>query len=378
VGSLVLGFVAEPTVASAVEPAVGTRFSFAAGFALVTVASMVIGELIPKNVAIARAERMSMALARPVLVYAAVFGPVFRVLNRAANTTVGRLGIEPQEELGSVRTLEELELLIRSSGEHGTLDPEAFTLLTRTLRFNDKTAADALVPRVDVAFVHPDDNIQTLIGRAVEMGFSRFPVCGTDLDDVVGVVHVKDVCRVPPERRTDDTVADVMKEAFVVPETRDLASLLLELGIGFLNHLFMAGAIAQDRESCQFPFVLDEKPTVVSVGSAGERSGGARKVPCGAARSNSGRAAPSACVGKRFSAAQIIWNRSTRRTGARGGAQVDRPRWLRILTITGGSSMAAMIFKALPQFGQCSMSISKTRLSSRAQLMRGVSPWAAP
>ena len=87
------------------------------------------------------------------------------------------------------------------------------------------------------------------------------------------------------------------------------------------------------------PFLLDEKPTVVPVGSAGERSGGARKVPYGAARSNSERAAPSACVGRRFSAPQIVWNRSTRRAGARGGARVGRPRWLRILTITGGSSM---------------------------------------
>ena len=78
----------------------------------------------------------------------------------------------------------------------------------------------------------------------------------------------------------------------------------------------MAGAIAQDRESCQFPFVLDEKPTVVSAGSAGERSGGAQEVPYGAARSNSERAAPSACVGRRFSAPQIVWNRSTRRAGA--------------------------------------------------------------
>ena len=122
------------------------------------------------------------------------------------------------------------------------------------------------------------------------------------------------------------------------------------------------------------PFLLDEKPTVVPGGSAGERSGGARKVPYGAARSNSERAGPSACVGKRFSGPQIVWNRSTRRAGARGGARVGRPRWLRILMITGGSSIAAMIFKAPPQLGQCSTSMSKTRLSSRAQLMRGVSP----
>jgi hypothetical protein len=112
------------------------------------------------------------------------------------------------------------------------------------------------------------------------------------------------------------------------------------------------------------PSLLDEKPTVVPVGSAGWRSGGARKVLYGAAPSNSERAAPSACVGKRFSAPQIVWNRSTRRASARGGARDGRPRWLRILTITGGSSMAAMIFKAPPQFGQCSMSMSKTSLSS--------------
>jgi len=66
---------------------------------------------------------------------------------------------------------------------------------------------------------------------------------------------------------------------------------------------------------------------------------------------------------------QIVWNRSTRRAGARGGARVGSPKWLRILMITGGSSMAAMIFKAPPQLGQCSTSMSKTRLSSRAQLI---------
>lgn len=235
VSSLVVGFIAEPTVASALEPLLGHGASIAVGFALVTVASMVIGELIPKNVAIARADRLSMKLSRPVVGYAAVFGPVIHVLNRSANATIRRLGIEPQEELGSVRTLQELELLIRSSGEEGTLDADAFTLLTRTLRFNDKTAADALVPRVDVTYVHPDDTIPSLIACALASGFSRFPVCGTDLDDVVGAVHVKDVYRIDAADRPTATVVDVMTEPFIVPETRDLSSLLLELRSG--SHL---------------------------------------------------------------------------------------------------------------------------------------------
>jgi hypothetical protein len=92
-------------------------------------------------------------------------------------------------------------------------------------------------------------------------------------------------------------------------------------------------------------FLFDENPDVASAGSGGAAVGGARSVPDHAARSNSERAAPSARVGNRFSAPQIVWNKSNRCAGERGGARVGRPRWARILTITGGSSMAAMIFK---------------------------------
>src|SRR5215471_7158763 len=107
----------------------------------------------------------------------------------------------------------------------------------------------------------------------------------------------------------------------------------------------MAGAIAQDRES-QFPFVLDEKSTVVPVGSAGEQSGGAQEVPYGAVRSNSERAAPSACVGKRFCFVQIVWNRSTRRAGARGGfclTMHGRARRSRISLKDGSSECSTMV-----------------------------------
>ena len=104
-------------------------------------------------------------------------------------------------------------------------------------------------------------------------------------------------------------------------------------------------------------------------------AGSARLARRRAARSNSERAAAKDCVGNRFGS-QVVWNRSNRCAGERGGARVGRPRWARILTITGGSSMAAMIFKAAPQFGQCSMSMSKTRLSSRAQLRRAGAPCA--
>jgi CBS domain containing-hemolysin-like protein len=232
VTSLLLGFIAEPTIASLLAPFIGEGFAIVVALLLATLASMVLSELIPKNLAIARPERISLALARPVIWFAAIFRPVIHVVNGTANTTVRKLGIEPQEELASVRSLDEYELLFRSSSAEGELDPEALNLLTRTLRFNDKTAADALVPRVQVQYTRPDATIPDLVELAVSTGFSRFPVCGTDLDDVVGVVHVKDVYRLPVEQRSSTTVATVMREPFIVPESAELSALLRELATG--------------------------------------------------------------------------------------------------------------------------------------------------
>jgi CBS domain containing-hemolysin-like protein len=197
--------------------------------ALATLVSMVIGELVPKAIAISRPRPTAYALAPAMVVISRVAGPLIRLLNGAANATVRRLGIEPKEELTSVRSLEELELLIRSSGEEGTLEPEALTLLTRTIRFGEKDAARALIPRGSVATLARDASLADLADLAVRTGHSRFPVVGADLDDVEGVVHVKDVYGVEYDRRSTTTVAAVMSPPFVVPETRDLADLLVDL-----------------------------------------------------------------------------------------------------------------------------------------------------
>ena len=237
VTSLVIGFIAEPTVAAAIEPVIervvgedrASGTSVVIGLVLATVVTMVLGELVPKSLAIARPRATAYALASPMVVITSVLGPLIRFLNGAANWSVRRLGIEPQEELTSVRSLEELELLIRASGEEGTLEPEALTLLTRSIRFGEKDAASALVPRRSVRSIGVDDVVADLADRAVATGHSRFPVVGADLDDVRGVVHVKDVYGVPYEERRARPVASIMVPAFVVPETRDLADLLADL-----------------------------------------------------------------------------------------------------------------------------------------------------
>ncbi|MBA2280544.1 MAG: hemolysin family protein [Actinomycetota bacterium] len=226
VTSVALGFLAEPAVAEVVEPAIGRGPAIAVALVLATVFQMVIGELVPKSLAIAGPERTALRLARPAALYGRLLGPLITVFNAAANAIVRRLGVEPTEELTSVRSLEELELLIRSSGEEGEVAPEAYSVLRRALRFGKKTAADALVPRVDTHWIQAEAPVSELVELAVGSGRSRFPVCGADLDDVVGVVHVKDVYRLPFEARGSEPVGSLMQAPWVVPETADLAALL--------------------------------------------------------------------------------------------------------------------------------------------------------
>jgi CBS domain containing-hemolysin-like protein len=228
--SLVLGFIAEPTVAEVLVPIVRARaVAVVLALLLVTIVTMVVGELVPKRFVIARPLPSLLRVAGTIRTWAIVLAPLIKVLNGSADWAVRRFGIEPREELRSVRTMEELELLIRSSGEEGTLEPEAFELLTRTIRFAHKTAADALVPRVDMKVLASDATFADLVAASVDTGFSRFPVTGEDVDDVVGVVHVKDVLTVPPDERATTPLATLVTEVLVVPEGLDLETLLTRL-----------------------------------------------------------------------------------------------------------------------------------------------------
>jgi CBS domain containing-hemolysin-like protein len=232
ISSLVLGFVAGPVIAGILEPVLGSQrrgLSVALALVLATVFQMVLGELIPKNVAIARPAPVAAALAGPMRAYGVVFGPLIRFLNGAANWTVCRFGIEPKEELTNVRSLGELELLILSSGESGHLEPDAATLLTRSIRFRGKTVDDAMVPRVEVEAVPSDATIADLVAASARTGFSRFPVHRGTLDDIIGVAHVKAVLGVAVEERATTPVTRIMGEVFVVPESALLSDLLVEL-----------------------------------------------------------------------------------------------------------------------------------------------------
>jgi len=225
----VLGHVLESPVRAVVGPDHAATVAKVVGFAAAIVAQLVLAELIPKNVAVARPRRVAYALAPILRAYGIVFKPVIVGLDRLTRTLVRALGVEPRTGAETAYSSGELARLVAASGREGTLDPEAARLLTRSLRFSDKTAADALVPRTAVTAIERGASARALASLAVSSGYSRFPVVDDGLDRVVGVVLAKDVLRVPPADRDRVTVAELAAEVLAVPETRDLESLLAEM-----------------------------------------------------------------------------------------------------------------------------------------------------
>jgi len=235
VTNLAIGFLAEPAIAqlvrgpleeaglasSAVRPV-----SIGIGLFLATAVTMVFGELVPKNLAIAKplgTAKATQALQRGFTT--AMHYPI-RVLNGSANAIVRRLGIEPQEELRSARTSAELASLIRRSALHGTLDTETADLMERSVTFGRRSAGEIMTPRVHMDSVDANAPVTAVIDLARSTGHSRFPVVSGENDNVVGAVHVKNAVAVDFPERGARRVRSIMVDATAVPETLRLDPLL--------------------------------------------------------------------------------------------------------------------------------------------------------
>jgi len=194
-----------------------------------TLVSMIIGELVPKNFALA----LPLQTARVVIpfqtAFTTVFKPAILVLNNSANGLLRAVGIEPKEEISGARTAEELSSLVRRSASAGLLEKDTATLLHRTLLFSGHTASDVMTPRPKVASIHRTDSAQAVIELTRSTGYSRFPVVDESVDDVVGIVHVKQAVAVPRSRRADVPVSALQTDPIRVPETMKLDDLLGEL-----------------------------------------------------------------------------------------------------------------------------------------------------
>jgi CBS domain containing-hemolysin-like protein len=234
VTNLAIGFLAEPAIARLVDgplesvgiPEGAVRpVSITLALVLSTVLTMLFGELVPKNVAIARPMATARATQRFMRVFTAVCRGLIRVLNGSANALVRRLGIEPQEELRSARSSTELASLVQRSADQGTLDLETAELMERSVEFGSRTAGEIMTPRVRTTTLEESERAAAVIELARASGHSRFPVLD-DEDTVVGTVHVKHAVALPLHERVTTRVKHIMVRPIVVPDTMRLDPLL--------------------------------------------------------------------------------------------------------------------------------------------------------
>ena len=233
--NLTIGFLAEPALGTLLRgpfdalglDAGSTRAAaYAVALAVSTIVTMLVGELIPKNIALAIPQATASFTQLPQRLFTRAMAWPIRALNGLANGVVRSLGVEPQEELRSARSPEELSSLVLRSAKKGAIDDETAELVARSIAFGDRTAADVRTPRVHVHFLEGRDTAHDVIEAARETGHSRFPVIGRTPDDVLGIVHVKSAVAIEPERRRSVRVTDIADPAATVPDSIELDPLL--------------------------------------------------------------------------------------------------------------------------------------------------------
>jgi CBS domain containing-hemolysin-like protein len=235
---LLTGFVSEPALSRILYPslsnlgfsATGTEvFATVLAMAMATVASFLLGELVPKNMALSAPKKVLKAVAPFQLGFTFIFKFLIVFLNNNGNFILRRFGIEPKEELSAARSAEELTALVRRSASLGTLESDTAKLIEKTLTLTSLLASDIMTPRPQMHTLEREQSAQDLVDLARESGHSRFPILGEDSDDIVGVAHVKQAVTIPPQRRAQVPVTAIMVEPVRVPETMPLDRLILTL-----------------------------------------------------------------------------------------------------------------------------------------------------
>ncbi|MEO7429621.1 MAG: hemolysin family protein [Acidimicrobiales bacterium] len=251
--SLMLGYIAEPTVAGLIEDAIGGAvelpvgllhtIGFVVALTIVAFLHMVIGEMVPKNIAIAAPERTLLSLALLNRAYVTVFGPLLRVLNALANVGVRLLGVEPRDELATAASAEELAVMLGASRDQGLIEEVAHQLLTGALDLGDRRITTVLVPLHEVVWLPRSATPEEAEALVVSSGHTRLLVAGTGADDVLGFLHAKDLLTVGEAARNRPLPLGRVRRMLVMAEDTSLDDALLAMQQARIHV-----AVVNDRE----------------------------------------------------------------------------------------------------------------------------------
>jgi CBS domain containing-hemolysin-like protein len=227
--SLGIGALGEQALSNAFEAWMATIFAVLLAYLILTFFHVVIGELVPKGVALGHSEGTALWVSTPVRAFFTVFAPFVWVLRKASDLVLHVLGLESPGAEREPLSEAELRMLLSRSSEEGEIEHEEQQMIDKVFVFGDKDAADVMVPRPEVVALSADLPPEQALAAVLESPYTRYPVYRESLDDIVGVLHVRDLFTAVHDRGLADVkLAEIVRSATVVPETKDLASLLQE------------------------------------------------------------------------------------------------------------------------------------------------------
>jgi len=227
--SLAIGALGEQALAEVFDPIVAGVIAFAFAFLIITFLHVVVGELVPKGLALGYAERVALAVSTPVRAFFVVFKPLIWVLQRSSEVILRALGLTPPGGEMEVYSEAELKMLLSRSTEEGELERQEQEMLYKVFDFADKEVSAVMVPRPEVVALSVELPPEEALAAVIESPYTRYPVYRGSLDDVVGVLHVRDLFSALVDRGIAGVVVEqLLRPAHIVPETKDLAALLTE------------------------------------------------------------------------------------------------------------------------------------------------------
>ena len=242
--NLVIGFLAEPAIATLLRPILSAWgingdalavISVGFGVTIATAATMIFGELVPKNLAITNPLMVAKFIQKPMQIFSRAIKMPINILNGSANIILRQFGVKSIEKLASARSADELLSLVRHSAKKGSLPKETAMMLERSLSFGDLTAVEVMTPRVRMQAVSAMATAADVLRTAKSSGLSRFPVFGKNIDDIVGVIHIKHAVSVSKPDRETTLVSQIMQQPLMVPSNIQLEALLDTLRAGGLQ-----------------------------------------------------------------------------------------------------------------------------------------------
>jgi CBS domain containing-hemolysin-like protein len=227
--SLGIGALGEHALSKAFDTWFATALAIAIAYLILTFFHVVIGELVPKGVALGHSEGTALSVSVPVRAFFAIAFPLIWILQRSTEVVLRWLGLEPPGAEGQVHSEAELRMLVSESTEHGEIEEQEQEMLYKVFDFADKEASDVMVPRPEVVALSIDLPPEQALEAVMDAPFTRYPVYRESLDNILGVLHVRDLFHALRDRGMAQVeIGEIVRPAHIVPETKDLAALLTE------------------------------------------------------------------------------------------------------------------------------------------------------